>query len=154
MANVSNKAQVDTAFNLAYEQFGPIDVLVDNAGAVSPSSEVADMEIEEGWAVFETNTKGSILVAQAFKRAARKDRAVVIDISSVVVMLPAFPGAAAYTASKLASTKIWNFFGAENPSIRVVSIQPGQIETEMARKIGMKGQDDGKHPILRQPCIA
>lgn len=144
VADVSIKSQVDAAFDSVYSRFGPIDILIDNAGALSVTSKVEDIDIDEAWAAFETNTKGSLLVAQAFKRTARKEHAVVIDISSVVVMLPAFPGSAAYTASKLAGTKIWSFFGLENQSIRVVSIQPGQIETDMARKLGMKGRDDSK----------
>lgn len=149
IADVSNKAQVDACFDSVAKEFGPIDVLINNAGYVTAAATVNELDIDDAWTAFETHTKGSMIVAQAFGRTARKSEAFVVETSSIVAILPAFPGSAAYTASKLAATKIWAFFGAENPAIRVVSIQPGQIETDMARKIGVKGRDDGKLGMAR-----
>lgn len=117
---------------------------MDNAGCVS-TEQVTKLDNDSACAVFETNMRGSIYTARAFARTARKDHAVVIDISSIAAVMPPLPGGASYSASKLAATKIWEYFAAENPSHRVVSIQPGQIETEMAKSIGLKGADHGRH---------
>lgn len=72
-----------------------------------------------------------------------------VETSSIVIAVPPWPSAAAYTASKLAATKIWDFYRVENPSTRVISIQPGQIMTDMAKKMGMEFEnpDDGELDI-------
>ncbi|KAI7970109.1 hypothetical protein EIK77_001499 [Talaromyces pinophilus] len=143
-ADVSKKDQVDAAFDLVAKEFGPIDVFVDNAGYMT-TEPVTEMDSDGAWAVFETNMRGSIYTARAFARTARKDHAVVIDVSSIAAIMPPMPGGASYSASKLAATKIWEYFAAENPKYRVMSIQPGQIETEMTKNIGLNGADHGKH---------
>lgn len=99
--------------------------------------------------------KGSIYTAQAFARTVRKDHAVIIDVSSIAAIMPPIPNGASYSASKLAATRIWEYHAAENPNHYVVSIQPGQIETDMARSIGLKGADHGKRkdiPIYQSKC--
>ncbi|EED12547.1 short-chain dehydrogenase, putative [Talaromyces stipitatus ATCC 10500] len=140
VTDVSKKEQIDAAFDLVVNKFGPIDVFVDNAGYVTTGT-VTELSNDDAWITFETNMKGSIYTAQAFSRTARKDHAVVIDVSSIAAIMPPLPGAAAYSTSKLAATKIWEYFAAENPNYRVVSIQPGQIETDMAKKLGLTGRD-------------
>lgn len=142
VADISKKDQVDVAFDLVTKNFGPIDVFVDNAASIS-TEPVTELDNDGAWAVFETNMKGSIYTARAFSRTARKDHAVVIDVSSIAAIMPPIPGGAAYSTSKLAASKIWEYFAAENPKYRIVSIQPGQIETEMAKSIGLKGPDHG-----------
>ncbi|GAM40779.1 short-chain dehydrogenase [Talaromyces pinophilus] len=144
-AGVSKKDQVDAAFDLVAKEFGPIDVFVDNAGYMT-TEPVTEMDSDGAWAVFETNMRGSIYTARAFARTARKDHAVVIDVSSIAAIMPPMPGGASYSASKLAATKIWEYFAAENPKYRVVSIQPGQIETEMTKNIGLNGADHADLP--------
>lgn len=125
---------------------------MDNAGYIS-TEPVTKLDSDSSWAVFETNMKGSIYTAQAYARTARKDHAVIIDVSSIAAIMPPIPNGASYSASKLAATKIWEYYAAENPNHRVVSIQPGQIETDMARSIGLKGADHGKHKdiLIYQP---
>lgn len=144
VADVSKKDQVDAAFDSAAQHFGSIDVFVDNAGYIS-TGPVTELDSDSAWAVFETNMRGSIYTARAFARTARRDHAVVIDVSSIAAIMPPIPTGASYSASKLAATKIWECYAAENPNHRVVSIQPGQIETDMAKSIGLKGADHGKH---------
>jgi NAD(P)-dependent dehydrogenase (short-subunit alcohol dehydrogenase family) len=144
-ADVTNKGNVGAAFDSVVKEFGPIDVLISNAGYLPGAGNVSNLDLDDAWAAFETNTKGSFIVAQAFARTACKERAFVVDISTALVhMPPSFPGTVAYTASKLAATKIWSFFGAENKNMRVVSLQPGQIATDMSKKAGVLGRDDSK----------
>ena len=148
--DVRDKAQVDEAFASVAKSFGSIDIFLSNAGYVtSGNAPVSELDVDDTWMAFETHVKGCIHVAQAFSRTANKSSAVVVDTSSIVAVLPPWPGAAGYTASKLAASKIWEFFSLENPGIRVVSIQPGQIETDMAKKIGLTGVDDGESFLRR-----
>jgi NAD(P)-dependent dehydrogenase (short-subunit alcohol dehydrogenase family) len=142
-ADITNQEQVNQAFDAIAKEFGTIDVLASNAGVVSGAGTINELEVEEAWKTFEGIVKGNLLVARAFSRVASKQGAVVVHTSSVCAALRAFPGAVAYTASKLAATKIWDYFGVENPGIRVVSIQPGQIQTTMADELGIKMPDSG-----------
>ena len=143
-ADVTQKDQVDAAFAATADKFGPIDILVSNAGYCTKPATIADLDPNDAWTAFETHAKGAFLVAQAFGRVASEKEAVVIETSSIVVIIPPFPSSSAYTASKVAASNIWAFFGAEHPRIRVISYQPGQIQTDMADKIGLAGVDDCK----------
>jgi NAD(P)-dependent dehydrogenase (short-subunit alcohol dehydrogenase family) len=125
---------------LIANKLGPIDILINNAGYISTGT-VSDMDPDDSWTAFEIHVKGSIHVSQAFSRTKNPTESFVVETSSIVITVPPWPFAAAYTASKLAATKIWDFFRVENPSTRVISIQLGRIMTDMATKMGMEVED-------------
>lgn len=150
--DITKKDQIDTAFERVQSTFGRVNVLVSNAGFIGTPGPLHDMDPDEVWWAFEVHVKGTLHVLQAFRKVAAEKDAVVVDVSSIVAVLPAYPMASAYTASKMASTKLWEYFKVENPSIRVVSIQPGRIYTNMAVKLGIDGLDDSKnHPTCSYP---
>ena len=60
--------------------------------------------------------------------------------------MPAMASASAYVASKLAATKIYETFGAENPHIEVAHIHPGVVYSELNVKSGVTPTDDGMPP--------
>ena len=64
--------------------------------------------------------------------------------------MPAMASASAYVASKLAATKIYETFGAENPEVEIVHIHPGVVYSELNVKSGVTAADDGMSTILRQ----
>ena len=106
--------------------------------------------VEEWTTTFDINIKGVYLVVTAFVAKARKD-ATIINISSGMVHLPAsFRTRFSYSSTKLAGSKIMDFVQAENPSLHVVEIHPGQVtETEMAEKLGKLSHiDDGMSVLI------
>ncbi|KAK5174349.1 uncharacterized protein LTR77_001429 [Saxophila tyrrhenica] len=56
------------------------------------------------------------------------------------------PTASGYAGSKLAATKVYETFGAENPQYEVVHIHPGVISSEMNSKSGLGAQDGADLP--------
>jgi len=44
------------------------------------------------------------------------------------------PGQSAYSASKVATTRLFETFAIENPKLRVVNIAPGVVLTDMHQK--------------------
>ncbi|KAI0842006.1 hypothetical protein F5Y06DRAFT_292827 [Hypoxylon sp. FL0890] len=63
---------------------------------------------------------------------------VVQHVSTVRVLFPANGGlpVSGYAASKLASIKVMEYFGAENPGLRIISVHPGIVtESEGRRKM-------------------
>lgn len=99
---------------------------------------IAQSGLDEWWSGFETNVKGAFIVVQAFLKVASAD-ATIVDITTGGAHHQAFLGFSAYGASKLAEHKFFDSVQAENPSMHVVHIHPGIVQTDM----GQKGLDAG-----------
>ncbi|KAI1845584.1 hypothetical protein JX266_008195 [Neoarthrinium moseri] len=89
---------------------------------------LASSDLSTWWSAFETNVKGAAVLAQAVTKHASPS-ATFLQLSTAGVLFPASPGfpISGYAASKLAVTKIMEYFGAENPSLKVMNIHPGVI---------------------------
>jgi NAD(P)-dependent dehydrogenase (short-subunit alcohol dehydrogenase family) len=155
-ADVGDKEQVDRAFADISSAFGgrTLDVLINNAGYFTGVRPFGTETIDEWNTAFNINIKGVYLVATAFIAKAKKD-ATIVHISTGLVHLPASfrTGFSSYCSTKLAGDKIMEFVQAENPSLHVVEVHPGQVtETEMAGKLkGRSHIDDGMFlPRLRE----
>jgi NAD(P)-dependent dehydrogenase (short-subunit alcohol dehydrogenase family) len=146
-ADIGNKEQVDRAFEKISTEFGEkLDVLVNNAAYFTGIRPFGTETVEEWTKAVDINIKGVYFVATAFIAKAKAD-ATIINITSARAHLPASEaaGISSYSSSKLAGSKIMDFVQAENPSLHVVDIHPGQVrETEMAAKVkGLTHVDDG-----------
>lgn len=73
--------------HLNCQKFGPIDILINNAGYIS-SGTVSDMDPDDSWTAFEIHVKGSILVSQAFSRTKNERQSFVVETSSIVIAVP------------------------------------------------------------------
>jgi NAD(P)-dependent dehydrogenase (short-subunit alcohol dehydrogenase family) len=128
--DVANRAAVDAAFENTKDTFGPVDILINNAGFDPEygliSEETSD---DEWWRAFETNVKGSHNVLAAFVQGAAHD-ATVINVTSATVNT-VLSHQSAYSSSKVASTRLFEVFQLENPNYRVVNVAPGIVQTAM-----------------------
>jgi len=71
-----------------------------------------------------------------------------INVSAGFVHLPMVdqvPGLSAYVASKAAGDRYMQALARENEGLRVVSVHPGRVQTEMATRRGVKAPDDGEY---------
>ena len=141
------------ALRKVHVDLGPIDVLIANAGYLSDFHALADADPEEWWRGFEINAKGAFNICRALiPHAASK--AILVDVSTCVVHMPAMASASAYAASKLAGTKIYETFAAENKNrFSVVHIHPGVVYSELNVKSGVTATDNGK-PSTIEPVKA
>lgn len=137
-ADIGNEGQVNEAFKSIKAALGPVDVFVNNAAYFSGAGSLIDDSIDEWFAAFETNVKGSVLAIRGFLTVAKPD-ATVVNISTAIAHMKAdfFPGFSAYAASKVASTRAFDYLQSERPDLHVVSVHPGQVVTDMAAKVGM-----------------
>jgi NAD(P)-dependent dehydrogenase (short-subunit alcohol dehydrogenase family) len=143
-ADVTKATDVDAAFDQIASEFGKIDVFVSNSGFLSTPNTIASSDFDDWWTSMETNVKGSFLVSRAFLRHAAKD-AYLLNISTAIGHMPALPmGISAYAASKAAAIKLFEYIAVENPGIHVVNVQPGIVESDVNRKSGFPGMDNGK----------
>ncbi|CAJ2501763.1 Uu.00g046160.m01.CDS01 [Anthostomella pinea] len=136
---VNDANGMDDAFASAKARLGgsAVDVVVNCTGHMASLAPVATADLEDWWLGFEANVKGAAVLARAVARHAAVD-AVVLQLGTAGVLFPANAAMpmSGYAASKLAAIKVMEFFGAENPEMRVVGIHPGIVgESEMGRKM-------------------
>ncbi len=142
-ADVSKSDQVKQMFALMDENLGGIDILVNNAGTESVVH-VLHMEEEEWDRVVNTNLKGPWLCSrEAGKRMEKAGGGVIINISSIHDTVPR-KGLIHYCSAKAGLKMFGKCLSLElaESNIRVVSVAPGAIETEMNREeINKFGRD-------------
>lgn len=136
-ADISDPQQVDRLFAESTRAFGPINILVNNAGVVD-GAPLGSITREHFWRLFDINVLGVILTTQAALAHFCPEGGSIINISSDVSAV-APPGMGVYSASKSALDSLTRTFskelGARN--IRVNAINPGPIETEGAHARGV-----------------
>ena len=131
--DVNDTAQIKSAVKAAEDQFGRIDVLVNNAG-YGYQSTVEEAEDKEIRAQFEANVFGLFAMTQAVLPGMRtRRRGHIFNITSVAGFI-GFPGSAFYAASKHAVEGWADGLAAEvEPlGIKVTCIEPGPFRTDWA----------------------
>jgi 3-oxoacyl-[acyl-carrier protein] reductase len=136
-ADITNAEAAGELFDKAFEEFGTVDVVVNNAG-ITKDNLMLRMKPSEWQAVLNVNLSGVFFVSQAyFKKAIKKKiSGRVINIASVVGQI-GNPGQANYSASKggvIALTKTCAKEFARR-GFKVNAICPGYIETAMTAKL-------------------
>jgi gluconate 5-dehydrogenase len=151
--DVRDPAAVEALAGQVWEEMGPIDVLVNNAGigTVGPAVEMSD----ETWnAIIDTNLSGTFWCCRSFgRRMLERGSGHVINLASDIG-LTGTPGWAPYSASKggvitLTKTLAWEWA----PTVRVNAIAPGAFETDINAAIreqpGVKEIIAGEIPLGR-----
>lgn len=134
--DVDSDRSVREGMDRLQEAYGTPDALVNNAGIVRRGS-IEETPLEDFRAVMETNYFGVLRCVQAVLPGMRARRAgCIVNLSSVsgrVVNSPMGP----YAASKFALEGMTEALAQEvRPfGIRVVLVEPGIIDTEMARSV-------------------
>ncbi len=129
--DVSSPADLAAAVAAA-DEFGGIDIMVNNAGIVIPGDflEVTEEAYDRQ---MNTNAKGAFFGTQAAaRRMAEKGGGVIINVSSILGMAGS-AGVAAYSSSK-GAIKLMTYSAAQAlapKGIRVNAIHPGVILTEL-----------------------
>lgn len=131
-ADVSDKAQVDRLFEAVLEQFGPVDVLVNNASLVN--TERHFLEADETWwnRIIAVNLSGAFLCSlPAARLMARKGSGVIINMSSGGAS-HAHRGNAAYDAAKGGIEALTRAMALDLApyGIRVNGLVPGSIDSK------------------------
>lgn len=110
-----------------------LDVLVHNAG-VAALGTVEESSIGDWRSQYESNVLAVVSLTQALLPALRRAGGHVVLINSGAG-LRVNPGWGAYAASKFALRAFGDALRAEEPSLRVTSVHPGRIDTDMQRAI-------------------
>ena len=149
--DVDNDESVAEAFQEAERRYGPIDVLVNNAG-VGPAYAVEDGSLDDFRQTMETNFFGALrCIKTALPGMRERRRGCIINVSSVAGRISMTPHAA-YTSSKFALEALSEVLAQEvKPfGIRVAVVEPGVIATPIFNKLNEL--PDTQYPGMRRLC--
>jgi NAD(P)-dependent dehydrogenase (short-subunit alcohol dehydrogenase family) len=115
----------------AVERFGPIDVLLNNASTIGPSPmpPVAEYPWEALQDVLHTNVLAPLHLIQLTLPQLAPNGLIVNITSDAAVQ--AYPGWGGYGLSKAALEHLSRTLAAEHPDLRVLVIDPGDMNTQM-----------------------
>lgn len=137
VADITDKVALDRAFEATEKEVGKIDVVVGNAGYLSEIDPAATTDVTDWWRSFEVNIKGTLLTFQAFAAHKSNNTPTFISLNTGAAHAGIFANFSAYGVSKIGEAQLVTFLQAENPDVRVVSMHPGVIDTEMNVKSGL-----------------
>lgn len=149
-ADVSNRGEVEAMVEKVWNELGPVDVLVNNAGieTIVPFLELTD---EQWTRLTDVNLRGAWLCSQVLCRRViqTKRAAAIVNIGSIQAG-KVLPGRTHYAPAKLALEALTRNVSAEvaPAGIRVNCVHPGLIDTPMTAWV-MKNTEILPH-ILEQ----
>lgn len=155
-ADVTDATQVEAIFKEAFESWGQIDVLFNNAGISKPAQTIDLVSTEDWLEALNVNLTGAFFSArEAFKimRAQSPQGGRIINNGSISAYVPR-PGSVAYTSTKHAITGLTRTISLDG---RPFNIACGQIDIGNAQSdmtLSMSGgvlQADGQ--IWPEPTI-
>ena len=137
-ADLSSPAAVDEVFARLKKEGVQADVLVNNAGVMSPFMNIKDSDPMAWWGEMSINVYSTYLMTRGFLNqlpSTKKFRPTVINTSSIGGVEPSLvkPGSSAYCISKMAVIKFTEFLLAENPEVRSFVYHPGGVETDLVQ---------------------
>lgn len=154
VADISKRGDVENVIQTCVDQFGKIDVILNNAG-VARNQEFLEISDDDYDSVLNVNLKGTFLGVQtaAKQMIQQGSGGVIINMSSINALL-ANPSLATYAMSKGGMNQLTNVAAvALAPhNIRVVGIGPGTILTEMVKEAIFTSDEARKTVLSRTPA--
>ncbi|MFB1064653.1 3-oxoacyl-ACP reductase [Natrinema sp. CBA1119] len=133
--NVREYDQVEALVEKTVDEYGRLDVIVNNAGIGSETS-VEEMELEEWEAVIETNLDGVMHGTKAAIPHLEESDGCIINLGSIYGLVGG-KGAASYSAAKGGVVNFTQQVAVDyaDSGVRVNSICPGFVETPMTEDL-------------------
>ena len=145
-ADVSERADAERLVERATEEFGGLDVMVNNAG-ISHIAPVLEMPEDEWRRVIDVNLTGVFFGAQAAGRAMVEggEGGQIINVSSIFGSI-GVQGRAPYNASKGGVNNLTRAFAVElaEHDVHVNALAPGFIKTALDEQTREADEDEGE----------
>ncbi|ETW77150.1 hypothetical protein HETIRDRAFT_441698 [Heterobasidion irregulare TC 32-1] len=130
--DVTKAKQVDDAVKVVIAQFGKLDIVIANAGALTTWNQpFTEEDPDAWWNVLEVNVRGVYNVARYTTPHLSKTRGYFVAISSLAAQIR-IPFGSSYAVSKHAVGRFVEHMKLETPEIKVFSLHPGSIKTDLA----------------------
>ncbi|GAB3656109.1 SDR family oxidoreductase [Actinocorallia lasiicapitis] len=150
-ADTTDAASVGAAAERIRATFGPVDLVVNNAGVMLPAP-IQERKTADWRREVDVNIGGVLNVIDAFLPdlldAAGQDRPADLITTSSIVAQVVFPGFAVYNATKAAVSHLSRTLRAElgPQGVRVTAVEPALAETELQGHV----TDDGINAYVGQ----
>ncbi|NNU84923.1 SDR family oxidoreductase [Geobacillus sp. BMUD] len=151
--DVANQESIRQAAMTVNEQYGALDVLINNAGVyLDGNQKLVDMEPSVLERTMATNFFGSYYVIRSFlPLMEKKGYGRIINISSEYGAMRemSYPGVGAYKLSKLALNGLTQLIAAEvSGDIKVNAVDPGWVRTDMGGPSAPRSPKQAAQSIL------
>jgi meso-butanediol dehydrogenase / (S,S)-butanediol dehydrogenase / diacetyl reductase len=151
LADVSDYDQVEAVARLATERFGRLDVLISNAGVLSPNGRIHNLRTEDWERAFRVNLLGAVNGIRAAVGVMRPQGSGAIVLTASVSGLTAWSHAAPYCATKAAVIQLAKVAAVEyaRDGIRVNCVCPGTFRSAIHDDLPSDALDAiaGRHPL-------
>ncbi|KAI9843946.1 MAG: hypothetical protein M1837_005987 [Sclerophora amabilis] len=135
--DVTDRASIEDAARATGENFGHLDILINNAGYLETFQPIADSDPDDWWRSWDINVRGPYLMTRAFLPLMLKggDKQI-LNLSSVGAH-SFMQGASGYQTAKFAILKFTELTNAEygEQGILAYAIHPGGVATELAKQM-------------------
>jgi NAD(P)-dependent dehydrogenase (short-subunit alcohol dehydrogenase family) len=154
-ADVSDEEQVRGALAQAREQFGRIDVLMNNAG-INPTDDgsVLETTLDSWQRVQDVNLRSVFLCCKhGIPHLVEAGGGSVINVASFVAVMGAAVSQISYTASKGAVLSLSRELGVEfaDRGVRVNALCPGPVNTPLLKELFAKDPDRAAKRLVHIP---
>jgi 3-oxoacyl-[acyl-carrier protein] reductase len=151
LADVSDVVQVEAVVARAVERFGRVDVLISNAGVLSPNGRIHNLSTEDWERAFSINVLGPVNGIRAAVPVMRAQGSGSIVLTASVSGLTAWSHAAPYCATKAAVIQLAKVAAVEyaRDGIRVNCVCPGTFLSAIHADLPQAATDAiaARHPL-------
>lgn len=139
VADVSKEDDVARSVKHAVDEYGRLDIAVNNAGVLAATGPVADIAAQDWDYLFDVNVKGVLFSMQhEIRQMKTQGGGVIVNLSSVLGPHIRVPGTGAYGASKAAVSALSRAAAREyiGDGIRINAVSPASSDTTMSLRPG------------------
>lgn len=127
--DLTKASDVDALVSRTIEEFGGLNILVNNAGGLIARKTIAEMSLDHWNAVMDLNLTSVFMMTKAC--LAHMETGTIVNLASQAARDGGGPGAVAYATSKGAIVTMTRGLAKElGPNIRVNALCPGMIDTD------------------------
>ena len=154
-ADVTDAAQVENMYKVAFDTYGRIDIAFNNAGISPPDDDSILVTGIDAWErVLRVNTTSVYLCCKAvipYMQKAKKGS--IINTASFVATMGAATSQIAYTASKGGVLSMSRELGVQfaREGIRVNALSPGPVNTPLLQELFAKDKERAARRLVHIP---
>jgi 3-oxoacyl-[acyl-carrier protein] reductase len=150
-ADVSDFAQVEGVVKRAVDRFGKLDVLISNAGVLSPNGRIHNLDIADWERAFRVNVLGPVNGIRAAVGAMRPRKSGSIILTASVAGMTAWSHSSPYCVTKAGVIELAKVAAVEyaRDGIRVNCVCPGTFLSAMHKDLPAEAIEaiGAKHPL-------
>ena len=151
LADVSNFDEVHAVVETAVERFGRLDVLISNAGILTPNGRIHNLSTDDWERAFNVNVLGAVHAIRAAVPVMRAQQSGSIVLTASVAGLTAWSHSAPYCATKAAVIQLAKVAAVEyaRDGIRINCVCPGTFRSGIHAGLPDEALDTiaARHPL-------